>query len=112
MAVEQTQHLDLLRGQGHHEGPAARGARSPSRCGDDPLLERAGRISPVLRMAGGHIEYRPDGNGSEPLTIATLEEYVRNEGDGWGYVVDTLTHGLEEWLASSTGRVERHAGLS
>jgi maltose alpha-D-glucosyltransferase / alpha-amylase len=62
-------------------------------------------------LAGGHIEYRPYGNGAEPFTIATLEEFVPNEGDGWGYVVDTLAHGLEEVVASSIEESSETAAL-
>jgi maltose alpha-D-glucosyltransferase/alpha-amylase len=51
-------------------------------------------------LSGGHLEYRPEGLGAEPITVATLEEFVANEGDGWGYVVDTLTRGLEEVVAA------------
>ena len=47
----------------------------------------------------GSLEYRADGPGSVPATVAVLEAYVPNEGDGWTYVVDALTHGLEEALA-------------
>ncbi len=36
--------------------------------------------------------------------MAVLEEFVPNEGDGWHYVVDALTHGLEEALADTAGR--------
>jgi maltose alpha-D-glucosyltransferase / alpha-amylase len=51
--------------------------------------------------AGGHIEYRPYGPGSQPMTVVTFEEYVPNEGDGWGYVVDILARDLEEVVAAS-----------
>jgi maltose alpha-D-glucosyltransferase/alpha-amylase len=62
------------------------------------LTERAGFTdSPV---AGGHIEYRPDGLGSEAVTVATFEEFVPNEGDGWGYVVDNLARGMEDVVAA------------
>jgi maltose alpha-D-glucosyltransferase/alpha-amylase len=47
----------------------------------------------------GSLEYRSDSPGSIPATIALLEQFVPNEGDGWTYVVDALTHGLEEALA-------------
>jgi len=47
----------------------------------------------------GSIEYRSDAAGTMPGTVAVLEEFVPNEGDGWSYVVDALTHGLEEALA-------------
>jgi maltose alpha-D-glucosyltransferase/alpha-amylase len=49
--------------------------------------------------SGGSVEYRPDVPGSAPTTVAVLEQFVPNEGDGWAYVVDALTHGLEEALA-------------
>jgi maltose alpha-D-glucosyltransferase / alpha-amylase len=62
------------------------------------LTERAGFTdSPV---AGGHLEYRPDGIGSEAVTVATFEEFVPNEGDGWGYVVDSLARGMEDVAAA------------
>jgi maltose alpha-D-glucosyltransferase/alpha-amylase len=49
--------------------------------------------------AGGSIEYRAGHLGAVPATVAVLEEFIPNEGDGWNYVVDALTHGLEEALA-------------
>ncbi|HEY1465807.1 MAG TPA: maltose alpha-D-glucosyltransferase [Acidimicrobiales bacterium] len=48
----------------------------------------------------GSVEYRSDGLGSEPVTVAALEEFVPNEGSGFNYVVDALGHGLEEALAN------------
>ncbi|HEX3567518.1 MAG TPA: putative maltokinase, partial [Acidimicrobiales bacterium] len=48
----------------------------------------------------GSIEYRADGLGSEPVTVAALEEFVPNEGSGFNYVVDALGHSLEEALAN------------
>ena len=36
---------------------------------------------------------------SAPTTVAVLEEFISNEDDGWNYVVDALTHSLEEALA-------------
>ena len=50
-------------------------------------------------LSGGSVEYRPDGPGSVPTTVAVLEEFISNEDDGWNYVVDALTHSLEEALA-------------
>jgi maltose alpha-D-glucosyltransferase / alpha-amylase len=47
----------------------------------------------------GSLEYRADGPSAIPATVGVLEEFVPNEGDGWTYVVDALTHGLEEALA-------------
>ena len=50
---------------------------------------------------GGSVEYRSRANGTAPATVAVLEEFVPNEGDGWRYVVDALTHGLEDALAAT-----------
>jgi maltose alpha-D-glucosyltransferase/alpha-amylase len=61
------------------------------------LSERARfRYAP---LSGGSVEYRPDAAGSVPTTVAVLEEFISNEDDGWNYVVDALTHSLEEALA-------------
>jgi len=54
---------------------------------------------PYAPEVGGSLEYRPGGPTSTAGTVASLEEYVPNEGDGWSYVVDALGHGLEEALA-------------
>jgi maltose alpha-D-glucosyltransferase/alpha-amylase len=48
---------------------------------------------------GGSIEYRSTGPRASPITLAVLEEFVPNEGNGWEYVVDALSHTLEELLA-------------
>jgi maltose alpha-D-glucosyltransferase/alpha-amylase len=61
------------------------------------LSERAGFAH--APRSGGSVEYRPDAPGSVPTTVAVLEEFISNEDDGWSYVVDALTHGLEEALA-------------
>jgi maltose alpha-D-glucosyltransferase / alpha-amylase len=61
------------------------------------LSERA--RFPYAPLSGGSVEYRPDGPGSFPTTVAVLEEFISNEDDGWNYVVDALTHSLEEALA-------------
>ncbi len=60
------------------------------------LGERA-RFS-ATPLVGGSLEYRPAARG-EAITIVSLEEFSANEGDGFSYVVDLLTHGLEELLA-------------
>jgi maltose alpha-D-glucosyltransferase/alpha-amylase len=57
---------------------------------------------PYAPRCGGSIEYRLDGPSGVPATIAVLEEFIPNEDDGWSYVVDALTHGLEEALAHRT----------
>ena len=61
------------------------------------LSERA--RFPHAPRSGGSVEYRPDAPGAAPTTVAVLEEFISNEGDGWTYVVDALVHGLEEALA-------------
>ncbi len=53
----------------------------------------------------GSIEYQPSGVGAAASTVAVLEEFVPNEGDGWSYLVDALVHGLEDFLATSHGEV-------
>ena len=58
------------------------------------FLSEQGRFGHAPR-AGGSIEYRGDALGSTPATVSILEQYVPNEGDGWQYVVDALTLGLE-----------------
>jgi maltose alpha-D-glucosyltransferase/alpha-amylase len=45
----------------------------------------------------GAVEYRPA--GGEPMTVATVEEFRANGGDGFRYVVDVLRHGLEQVAA-------------
>lgn len=46
----------------------------------------------------GAIEYRTDPR-SEPITLAVLHTYVRNEGDAWTYTVDELGRYFEHVLA-------------
>jgi maltose alpha-D-glucosyltransferase/alpha-amylase len=52
--------------------------------------------------SGGSIEYHASATGSVPATVAVIEEFIPHEDDGWNYVVDALTHGLEEALAHRT----------
>ncbi len=61
------------------------------------LSERA--RFPFAPRNGGSIEYRADTPGAAPATVAILEELIENEDTGWDYVLDALTHGLEEALA-------------
>jgi maltose alpha-D-glucosyltransferase/alpha-amylase len=49
--------------------------------------------------SGGSIEYRAAAAGKDPATVVVLDEFIPNEGDGWNYVVDALSHGLEETVA-------------
>jgi maltose alpha-D-glucosyltransferase/alpha-amylase len=65
------------------------------------LSERA--RFPHASLVGGSLDYRAEGTESEPICIATVEEFVANEGDGWSHVVDGLAHSLEEVLAAAGG---------
>jgi maltose alpha-D-glucosyltransferase/alpha-amylase len=60
---------------------------------------------PHAPRVGGSIEYRRRGGSAAAASLAVLEEFVPNEGDGWRYVVDALEHGLEEALAASSEEV-------
>jgi maltose alpha-D-glucosyltransferase/alpha-amylase len=56
---------------------------------------------PHAPEVGGSLVYRT--RDGEATTLAELEEFVPNEGDGWSYVVDGLGHTLEETLALTGG---------
>ena len=78
--------------------------------GINPAVE-LGRFLSARRFASapefaGHLEYRDDPL-STPATLALLEAFVPNEADGWSYVLDALTHGLEEVIASAPGSEPR-----
>ncbi len=64
-------------------------------------------IAPVA----GAIHYeREDGT---PMTLAMLQGYVENQGDGWQYTVQYLERFLEEWRTQAsppTGAGEVHGG--
>ncbi|MHB8188882.1 MAG: maltose alpha-D-glucosyltransferase [Ferrimicrobium sp.] len=47
----------------------------------------------------GNIDYEVPRQSEQPMTLALVEEFVQNEGDGWSYVVDSLRYGLEEAVA-------------
>jgi maltose alpha-D-glucosyltransferase/alpha-amylase len=64
---------------------------------------------PHAPRVGGSIEYRRRGDSVPPATLAVLEEFVPNEGDGWRYVVDALEHGLEEALATASEEELQHS---
>jgi maltose alpha-D-glucosyltransferase/alpha-amylase len=75
--------------------------------GINPGVEVGRYLSEVAQFphaprVGGSIEYRRRGDSASSATLAVLEEFVPNEGDGWRYVVDALEHGLEEALATAT----------
>ena len=69
------------------------------------LTERA--RFPHAPRSGGSLEYRSNQRASRPMTLATVEELVPNEGDGWSYVVDALTHGVEEAIAHGSETANR-----
>ena len=54
---------------------------------------------PYAPRMGGSIEYHANNHTAGPATLAILGEFIANEEDGWHYVIDALTHGLEEALA-------------
>ncbi len=54
---------------------------------------------PHSPKSGGSLEYRANQRASRPVTLASLEELVQNEGDGWSYVVDALGRDLEQAIA-------------
>ncbi|HWB67404.1 MAG TPA: putative maltokinase [Mycobacteriales bacterium] len=61
------------------------------------LTEHAGfEHSPAV---GGSLELRAGPQDDEAATIAVLQEFVVNEGDGWSYVLDALSRVLEEAIA-------------
>jgi len=45
---------------------------------------------------GGALEYREGPHEDSAATIAVVQQYVANEGDGWNYVLDALDRVLEE----------------
>jgi maltose alpha-D-glucosyltransferase/alpha-amylase len=49
--------------------------------------------SPVV---GGALEYREGPHDDTAATIAVVQQFVANEGDGWNYVLDALGRVLEE----------------
>ncbi|HTU38996.1 MAG TPA: maltose alpha-D-glucosyltransferase [Acidimicrobiales bacterium] len=73
--------------------------------GVNPAVEVGHYLSEVAHFRhaprlGGSVEYRARRPAASPATVAVLEEFVPNEGDGWRYVVDALTLGLEDALAT------------
>jgi maltose alpha-D-glucosyltransferase / alpha-amylase len=70
--------------------------------GTNPDLEMGRFLTTAARYANtppvaGALEYGADGR--EPMTLAILQGFVRNEGDAWRYTVDTLQSYLEQALA-------------
>jgi maltose alpha-D-glucosyltransferase/alpha-amylase len=60
------------------------------------LTERGFTHAPVLT---GAIEYRPE--SGEPMSIAMLTSFVRNQSDAWHYTLDVLSRFFELALASA-----------
>ncbi|MGH8980387.1 MAG: putative maltokinase, partial [Acidimicrobiales bacterium] len=52
--------------------------------------------------AGGSLEYRSNLRAAKPITLASVEELVPNEADGWVYVVDALHRDIEGAMAHGT----------
>jgi maltose alpha-D-glucosyltransferase/alpha-amylase len=59
----------------------------------------------------GAIEYRTQ-KKAEPVTLGILHGYVLNEGDGWGYTLDSLSRYFEQVLAHSGVEVPLPANVS
>jgi maltose alpha-D-glucosyltransferase/alpha-amylase len=49
---------------------------------------------PFIPPVVGAMEYRQ--SKEEPITLATLQEYVVNQGDAWTYTLDALAHYFEK----------------
>jgi maltose alpha-D-glucosyltransferase / alpha-amylase len=54
----------------------------------------------------GFIEYRA--SGDETCTLALLQAFVTNQGDGWDYTVNHLVRFLEERVTRGAAAVETH----
>jgi maltose alpha-D-glucosyltransferase/alpha-amylase len=82
--------------------PLTQGSNTALRCGDRLFLklyrrlrrrpQPGGRSRPLPhrscaffphRAGGGHVEYQRE--GAEPATLALLQAFVMNQGDGWDY---------------------------
>lgn len=65
---------------------------------------------PYAPPVTGHIEYRPA--HGPPMQVAVLHGYVPNEGDGWGYTLDSLSRFFESALAhpdqNPTAHLNKH----
>jgi len=72
--------------------------------GPNPDLEVGRYLTERVRFGGipplaGAVEYElPDG---ESITLALVQGYVENQGDGWSYTRDLLTRYLENRLATT-----------
>jgi maltose alpha-D-glucosyltransferase/alpha-amylase len=49
----------------------------------------------------GSLDYHSSKPGQQPATIMVIDQFVANEGDGFSYLVDSLVHSLEEFLAAA-----------
>ena len=100
VTAEQSNSSVMLGRPGHPQ------VHTPFRGGRAPAVEVGRFLSeharfPFAPRSGGSIEYHNYAQGSEPATVAILEELIENEDVGWDYVVDALAYGLEEALAHS-----------
>src|SRR2546423_7430725 len=57
---------------------------------------------PHIPPVAGSLEYRT--MSGEPMTVAIVQGFVRNEGDAWQFTLDALGHYLEEVLARGPAR--------
>jgi maltose alpha-D-glucosyltransferase/alpha-amylase len=78
------------------------------RAGVNPELEVGRFLTEVARFpncvpVAGAVEYEAAGGG-EPVTLALLQGYVANQGDGWSYTLDYL----QRFLETQRGPEETH----
>ncbi len=65
----------------------------------------------ALAPVAGGMEYRRAA-GEEPSTLAMLQAFVPNQGDGWSYVLGTIRHHLEECARQGHEAVDPDPGRS
>jgi maltose alpha-D-glucosyltransferase / alpha-amylase len=87
------------------------------RIGMNPEFEVGRFLTEVAKFPNcvplaGSIEYRPEG-GTTPATLALMQAYVPNQGDGWTYTLGYLDRFLEDRRSVSEVIAERedHGGF-
>jgi maltose alpha-D-glucosyltransferase/alpha-amylase len=79
--------------------------------GINPELEIGRYLTEVVRFpnivpVAGAAEYR--GSEGTPTTLALLQAFVMNQGDGWDYTVNYLARFLEEQRTDTAVRTDEH----
>jgi maltose alpha-D-glucosyltransferase / alpha-amylase len=107
--------------------PLTQGSNTAVRCGDRLFLKiyrrlRSGvnpeaevgrfltEVAHFTHMApvAGVVEYQPD--GAEATTVALLQAFVMNQGDGWDYTVNYLVRFLQDQATHATLATDVHGG--